>query len=34
MRRVGSCLDKAAGEAFISTLEHHVLSRRGVAFPL
>lgn len=27
MRRVGSCFDNAAAEAFFSTLEHEVLSR-------
>jgi transposase InsO family protein len=30
MRRVGSCFDSAAGEAFFSTLEHQVLSRPHV----
>jgi putative transposase len=28
MGRVGSCFDNAAAEAFFSTLEHEVLSRR------
>ena len=30
MRRVGSCFDSAAAEAFFSTLEHQVLSRPHV----
>jgi putative transposase len=31
MGRVGSCFDNAAAEAFFSTLEHEVLSRRHFA---
>jgi putative transposase len=31
MRRVGSCFNNAASEAFFSTLEHEVLSRRHFA---